>query len=80
MQLCTGEETLASPLPMSLTWGCQWLVRLGLLLCFKKTKMFQRCVLTTFFFLFVVFFGGQIFISQQSKLLFTIYNFTSIWD
>jgi hypothetical protein len=31
-------ESLAGPLPMSLTCGCQWLVRLGLL-CFQKKKM-----------------------------------------
>ncbi len=32
-QRCAGE-TPAGPLPMSLTWGCQQLVSLGLLLCF----------------------------------------------
>jgi hypothetical protein len=35
-------ETLVSTLPMSLTWGCQWLVKLGLLLCFPKKKNQQN--------------------------------------
>jgi hypothetical protein len=31
-------KLLADPLLMSLTWGCQQLVRSGLLLCFKRKK------------------------------------------
>jgi hypothetical protein len=67
MQLCTGEETLAGPLPLSLTWGCQWLVRLGLLLCFKKPKVFQRCMSFNNFFFVCGFSWGEIFISWQTK-------------
>jgi hypothetical protein len=32
-------ETRVVPLPMSLTWGCQWLVWLGLLLCYQENKI-----------------------------------------
>ncbi len=31
-------KLLADPLVMSWTWGCQQLVRSGLLLCFKRKK------------------------------------------
>lgn len=34
--LWSAVQTSASPLPMSLTWGSQWLVRSSLLLCFKN--------------------------------------------
>jgi hypothetical protein len=36
-QLC-ANETSTGPLPMSLTWGCQQLVRSGLPWCFKREK------------------------------------------
>jgi hypothetical protein len=31
------NEEVTCP-PMSLSWGCKWLDRSGLLLCFKRTK------------------------------------------
>ncbi len=34
--LWSAVQTPASPLPMSLTWGFQWLVGSSLLLCFKN--------------------------------------------
>jgi hypothetical protein len=41
--LGSAGETLADPLPMSLTWGCQQLVRLGLLLwCVDKNTHAQK--------------------------------------
>ncbi len=33
-----NEEVTPWPLPMSLSWGCKWLVRSGLLSCFKITR------------------------------------------
>jgi hypothetical protein len=33
-----ANEIIANLLPMNWTWGCQWLVRLSLLLCFKKKQ------------------------------------------
>jgi hypothetical protein len=35
---CCVGESLVGPMPMSFTCGCQWLVGLGLLLCFQKKK------------------------------------------
>jgi hypothetical protein len=34
-------ETPTGPLPMSLTWGCQCLVRLGLPLCFPQKYIYS---------------------------------------
>ncbi len=38
-------EAFVSILPMSLTWGCQWLVKLGLLLCFPPKKKQNQLVI-----------------------------------
>jgi len=42
---------------MSLTWGCLWLVRLGLLLCLKKNKSVPKMSFNNFFFLCLCFWG-----------------------
>jgi hypothetical protein len=51
-------ETFVSILPMSLTWGCQWLVKLGLLLCFppKKKKSIGSWATTINFWVLAIFF------------------------
>jgi hypothetical protein len=33
---------MLAPLPLSFTWGCQQVVSLGLLLCFKNSKTKQK--------------------------------------